>query len=318
VVAFASLVELSLTAPPVAEIWRIPGFLGLGLSAGLLNTAIFQALSPAYRQEPAATVNLAGLFFGSGSLLVTLLIAGTFQVYTVTSMLFAVACIPGLVALSVPGRRFPAGVTGDRLRGTRESTREFSTPSAVLLSVLLFFQFGNEWIIAGWLPLFLIQRLGINPTVALLMLALYWFALIIGRFVAQPMLSRVHHGKMLMGAVAAALFGCLMLSFTNNRFGAILGTLLVGMGFAPVYPLVVEKIGMRFPNYHPGFLNGIFSIALTGGMLAPAAVGYASEYFGLAMVMIFPVVGTFIVLVLVLAIWLEAKLGSSAMASKSL
>jgi uncharacterized membrane protein len=65
-------------------------------------------------------------------------------------------------------------------------------------------------------------------------------------------------------------------------------------------------------------LNGIFSIALTGGMLAPAAVGYASELFGLAMVMIFPVIGTFIVLVLVLAIWLEAKLARSAIASKSL
>jgi uncharacterized protein (DUF2062 family) len=36
------------------------------------------------------------------------------------------------------------------------------------------------------------------------------------------------------------------------------------------------------------------------------------------MVMIFPVIGTFIVLVLVLAIWLEAKLARSAIASKSL
>jgi fucose permease len=308
--AFAALVGLSLTAPPVGEIWRVPGFFGLGFAAGLLNTAIFHALSPAYRQEPAATVNLAGLFFGCGSLLVTLMIAGTFDVYTVSSILFFVAIIPGLAAISFAKRRFPDTRRG-RDRTFREVAREFTVPSAVLLSLLLFFHFGNEWVIASWLPLFLIQRLGMSPAVALMMLALYWLALIIGRLVAQTLLPRFHHGKMLLASVSAALFGCVILTFTDNRFGAILGTLFVGLGFAPVYPLVVEKIGARFPHYHPGFLNGIFSIALTGGMLAPATVGYASRFYGIGVVMMLPMLGTFIVFLLVLAIWIEAKLGGS-------
>jgi fucose permease len=312
--AFASLVGLSLTAPPTAEIWRVPGFFGLGFAAGLLNTAIFHALSPAYRQEPAATINLAGLFFGFGSLLVSLMIAGTFNIYTVSSILFFVAIIPGMAAISFAKRRFPPEATRGRQRTVGEVAREFTIPSAVLFSLLLFFQFGNEWTIAGWLPLFLIQRLGMSPSVALMMLALYWFALIVGRLVAQTLLPRVHHGKMLLAAVSAALLGCLVLTFTNNRFGAILGTLLVGIGFAPVYPLVVEKIGARFPHYHPGFLNGIFSVALTGGMLAPATVGYACQFFGIGVVMIVPVAGTFIVFLLVLAIWLEARFGGSDLA----
>ena len=311
--AFAALVGLSLTAPPVAEIWRLPGFFGLGFGASLLHTAIFHALSPAYRQEPAATVNLAGLFFGFGSLVVTLMVAGTFNLYTAASILFFVAVVPGFAAISFAKRRFPAEATGMRQRSVREVAREFNVPSAVLLSLLLFFHFGNEWAIAGWLPLFLIQRLGMSPAVALTMLALYWFALIIGRLVAQTLLPRFHHGKMLLSAVSAALFGCVVLTFTDNRFGAILGTLLVGAGFAPVYPLVVEKIGARFPHYHPGFLNGIFSIALTGGMLAPATVGYAGEYFGTSAVIMLPMIGTFVVFLLVLAIWIEAKLGSSAL-----
>ena len=311
--AFAALAGLSLTAPPVTEIWRIPGFFGLGFAAGLLNTAIFHALSPAYRHEPAATVNLAGLFFGLGSLLVTVMIAATFNVYTVFSILIFVAIIPGFAAILFANRRFPNETAGGRQRAFREVAREFTIPSAVLFSLLLFFQFGNEWTIAGWLPLFLIQRLGMSPSIALMMLALYWFALIVGRLVAQTMLPRVHHGKMLLGAVSAALFGCLMLTFTDNRFGAMLGTLLVGVGYAPVYPLVVEKIGTRFPHYQPGFLNGIFSIALTGGMLLPATVGYASEFFGVGMAMMLPVIGTFIVFLLVLAIWIEAKLSDPSL-----
>jgi hypothetical protein len=82
------------------------------------------------------------------------------------------------------------------------------------------------------------------------------------------------------------------------------------LGFAPIYPLVVEKIGARFPHYHPGFFNGIFSIALTGGLLAPTTLGYAAHYFGVRVVIALPAIGSFIVFTLVLLIWLENRFGS--------
>ena len=47
----------------------------------------------------------------------------------------------------------------------------------------------------------------------------------------------------------------MILLATDNRFGAISGILLLGGAFAPIYPLVVEKIGHRFPYYHPGLLQ---------------------------------------------------------------
>ena len=77
------------------------------------------------------------------------------------------------------------------------------SPGAVLFSLLLFFQFGNEWAVAGWLPLFLIQRLGISPATSLLMLALYWLALLVGRVVAQWILPRVRHARLLVWSVPA-------------------------------------------------------------------------------------------------------------------
>ena len=76
-------------------------FFGLGLSAGTLNTGILHAISSAYRLEPAATINLAGAFFGLGSAIVALLVAGTFNVYTVSSILFLVAIAPALFAVAV-------------------------------------------------------------------------------------------------------------------------------------------------------------------------------------------------------------------------
>ena len=307
-VAFVSLVWLSFTAPPVPESWRLVGFLGLGIGAGALNAGILQGISTAYRQEPAATINIAGAFFGMGSAVVAFLVAGAFSVYTVASTLFLVAIIPAFFAIGfVRAKHLPPEMAARR-RDFKDVAREFTLPSAILFSLLLFFQFGNEWAIAGWLPLFFILRLGMSPTTALCLLGVYWLALMLGRAIAQTLLARIRHGRLLLGSVMASMFGCIILTFTDNLFGAVFGTLLVGFGFAPIYPIVVEKIGARFPHYHPGFFNGIFSLALSGGLLAPATLGYAAEFYGVQVVMALPMVGSVVVFLLVLMIWLEAKL----------
>jgi FHS family glucose/mannose:H+ symporter-like MFS transporter len=145
---------------------------------------------------------------------------------------------------------------------------------------LLFFQFGNEWSIAGWLPLFLVRRLGMSPPASLGMLALYWTALLVGRVAAVAILPKVRHSRLLGSSVLAALFGCLLLEFTNNQFGAGTAVLLLGAGFASIYPLVAEKIGGRFPYYHPVFFSGIFSFALFGGLIAPPRSGLCRRHLG--------------------------------------
>ena len=176
--------------------------------------------------------------------------------------------------------------------------------------LLLFCQFANEWCVGGWLPLFLVQRLGISPATSLLMLAEFWSALLIGRVLAQLIMPRVKHSRILLSSVAASFLGCIILIATNSRFGAAAGILLVGAGFAPVYPLVVEKIGARFPYYHPGFFNGIFSFAVTGGLLSPFLLGYVAEHYDIRVVMGWPLIGSGMVFVLLICIWIESKLSA--------
>jgi fucose permease len=176
-----------------------------------------------------------------------------------------------------------------------------------MFALLLFFQFGNEWSVAGWLPLFLLRRIEMSPTAALLILALYWSFLMGGRLVAVAILPRVRHRRLLLWSLAASLFGCFVLFFTDNQFGAAMGVIFLGCGYASIYPLVAEAIGHRFPYYHPGFFNGIFSLALLGGLLAPATLGYAASVLGVRVVMALPLIGTCVVMLLLVGIWLEAK-----------
>jgi MFS family permease len=121
-------------------------------------------------------------------------------------------------------------------------------------------------------------------------------------------MRRMSHALLLFGSIFSALLGTIVLASTNNMFGVVMGILFIGAGYASIYPLVVENIGRRFPYYHPGFYNGIFSLAITGGFLAPWTLGYFAQAWGIQAVMILPTFGIIMVFVLLLLLMLEAKL----------
>src|SRR4029077_10833158 len=178
---------LAFFSPPYIAWWRLPPILILGAAAGLLHTAIFHAISPMYRQDPPATVNMGGILFGLGCFSVALLISQAFYFYTAAAIQIWIALIPAFFAMVYARTRFaPHNPSADPQ--ARAVLAEIKSPGAVLFSLILFFQFGNEWAIAGWLPLFLSQRLGMSPADSVLILALYWMALLVGRLVAQWML----------------------------------------------------------------------------------------------------------------------------------
>ncbi len=298
---------LAAVGPPAATSWRMLGLFIVGAGAGLGNAGFLQTMAPMYERDRVSTVNIAGTLLGLGCLVTSLIVAGAYYVYTVPSILFLLGIIPAYYLVFYAKTKFPAAPVGHE-PSFRKALAEFRHPGAVLFTLLLFFQFGNEWSIAGWLPLFLIQRLGMSPESALFMLAFYWTCLLVGRLLAQALLPKVPHGKLLMLCVLSAIFGCFILSSTDNRFGAWSGLIFVGAGYAPIYPLVLEKIGFRFPSYHPGLFNGMISLALTGGLLANGSLGYFAEAFGIGVVMWLPLAGTIMVFLLLLLIWLEGKL----------
>jgi FHS family glucose/mannose:H+ symporter-like MFS transporter len=308
-VGCAGLLSLSLAIPPVGWLWRMPGLAALGLAVGLLNAGLFQGIAACYAREPVRVVALGGIYHGLGCLAATLLVAGTFYAYSVPVILILMALAPAIFAI-VYARPAVSEKAAVASADWRQVFRDFRSLGAILFALLLFFQFGNEWSIAGWLPLFLVRRLGMSPPASLWVLALYWTALLVGRVAAVAILPKVRHGRLLGASVLAALFGCLLLaraSWSGSVSGAVTGVLLVGAGFASIYPLVAEKIGGRFPYYHPVFFSGIFSFALFGGLIAPATLGYAAAVWGIGIVVAVPLLGTCMVSALLLLIVLEAK-----------
>lgn len=307
---------LAFFSPPAPPYWQMAGLFLVGLGAGLLNTGASHAITPAYEIEPAVTLNLGGALFNLGGFLTALVVATTFFTYTVGSTLLLLALPPAIAAILYGRTRMPPG-PAPRQPSWSQAMADFKSPAAVLFALLLFFQFGNEGAFTGWLALFLIQKLGASPVTSLMLLALFWLSLLVGRVAGQWLLPRVRHGRLLAGSTIAPLFACLILSLTDNLFGAVTGVLLAAGGFALILPLVAERIGHRFPYFHPGFFNGIFSLGLTGGLLAPASLGYFAHWLGIGVIMGLPLIGSVMVFILHLILVLESKISGRVLPSTS-
>jgi len=311
--AAASLVALSFLAPPLPAHWRILGLACLGASAGGLMAALLHVLRPEFERTPAATVNLAGVLFGCGCLLSTLMVALTYFASSVEIQTALLAIVPLLFGAIYVATTYRAVL---RHSAQNDPLRDLRSIAAVLFSLFLFVQFGNEWAIAGWLPLYLIHRLGSNPAWAIFALAGYFLALMAGRIAVRALLPRIHHAKLLVASIAIAMLGYFLLSFTTALSGAWIALIVIGAGFAPILPLVAETLDDRF-SYHPGFYNGLFSIAITGAMCSPWLLGYVDASLGVRYVMLIPAFGSIVVLVLALLIMLEARLMGGAGHEKS-
>ncbi len=304
--ASVGFLGLIFAIPPAPPAWCHAILPVLGFAAGLLNIAVFELIAPAYTRSPDTTLSLGGIVFLCGSIVATVTTAGAIDGYSrwIPLALFSLVCLGFTfwfgrhAGLSLPA---PVPVC-------QTSAKEFRRPAAVLMTLVFFFQFWNEWAIAGWLPLFLIQRLGISPWAALAFLTLYWLTLLVGRAIILTALPRSRSFRVLLISTVSALFGCMILALTNNKPGATAALLLMGGGYAAIYPLLLETAGKRFRAHHPGQFNGILALGLIGGLLSPWLVGSISHWGGMGLAMMIPLFGTIMVFLLLISLRIEAKL----------
>jgi MFS transporter, FHS family, glucose/mannose:H+ symporter len=309
VFAVGGFLSFVFSSPPVRAEWRMAGMGLLGAGAGVLLYGLSFLLRPYYAEQVAATLNWGGLLVASGSLLLTLAVGSAYSLHSMQweaglLLLFPLAFLFLYLRRDAPAA---AGTELERRRTSGDPMKDLRSIAAVLFSLVLFFQFGNEWSLAGWLPLFVIHRLGASPPSAIFVLALFFAALLTGRLFTPWLLRSLRHSRLLLISVITAMLGCLLLSETNTLTGAALATVVAGLSLAPIYPLTANRIGRRFGREPISSLH-IFSLAATGGMLAPGLVGLVAYYVGLNYILWIPALGSLAVLLLMWSILFENKL----------
>lgn len=274
----------------------------LGVGGGGLNggsNALTSDLSPESR---SAALNLLGIFFGFGALLIPFLIGtllSSLGLHVILIVATVLSLIPFVLFILL---RFPKAKQAQGFP-MRRAARVIGHPLLWLCGFLLFFQSGNEFTVGGWISTYLNENFRFSRMSASLVLAGYWGAMMVGRLVVSRKLVRVLKNEtLILSSAILALAGTTLVASAPSGILAAVGVVLAGFGFAAIFPTTLAIAGEAFSDLTGTAFSVIFMVALAGGMTAPWLVGKVAEVSGLRTGLVIPVVCSAMIIVLLLAI----------------
>lgn len=146
----------------------------------------------------------------------------------------------------------------------------------VLMMVLAIFVYvGAEVSMSSGIPILLKEEFGIEGFSLWLSWALFFLPILIGRFLGAAILTKIKPIKFLFATVILSIVGVLLLIFGNTAI-AYIGIILVGLGFANIFPLVFSITVDKFPE-RANELSGLMVTAIVGGAFIPPIMGYVAD-----------------------------------------
>lgn len=155
----------------------------------------------------------------------------------------------------------------------------FVWPRGVLLGLgLIVFCTGlGEGAVGDWSAVFMRQELGSSEAVAALAFSAFSVAMVVGRLSGDWLNERfgaVWLGRV-GGVLAAAGFGVTLLS--SHPQGAMLGFVLVGLGYCTLFPLAFSAAG-NTPGISPGLaLASVATLGYLGFLVGPPLIGLVAH-----------------------------------------
>jgi fucose permease len=283
-VAGAWLVAVALVLVGRASSYAVllPAVACLGFGGGALNTGT-NTLVADLHDDPArkaAALNLLGVFFGFGALILPLSIGALTSRIGVPSLLLAAAALAVVVGALAAVRAFPAP---KQRHGwpLAQLPRFAGQPLVRVVAVLLFFQSGNEFLLGGYVASFLTREMQLSVAAASYALAGFWAAIMLSRAALSRLLLHVGTPVVVFWGALAAAAGAIGIALAPSAGVAVAAAIFTAVALAGVFPSTLGFTGARFEE-HSGTVFGIlFTIALCGGMTIPWVAGQLADAAGL-------------------------------------
>jgi len=271
--------------PAVGGLTTFPLFLITVLLMGAGATTLQVAGNPIVRDvsaEGAYSRNLSMAQFvkAIGSLsgpVAPLVAARLFGSWGGVFPFFSVAVALGLIAAATLKVGKPAG---DHHAVTLAGCVRLLKSGFVAAMVLAIFLYvGAEVSVSANIPLYLKERFGIDiEKLGLLGTGLFFAALTVGRFSGGVILRWMQPRAFLRITTVLSLVGLAGL-FVPSKIIATAAFVLVGLGFANIFPLVFSITVDRMPE-QANALSGLLVMAICGGAIVPPLMGVLSDSTG--------------------------------------
>lgn len=283
------LVGVALAAIALADTFTalLGGAALLGLGGGSVNASANTLVADLHEdpEEKAAALNVLGVFFGFGALLLPLGIGVLLSRAGLNNLLFAAAALAAVTGLAANRLRFPPPKQAGGLpfAGMR---RFIVMPLVVAFAALLFFQSGNEFLLGGYFTTFLTRDMGVPVERASYVLAAFWASIMMARVVLSRIVTRLGSYRTVLACAIVAAAGSFIVSAAPSAAVAIGGMLITGFALSGVFPTVLGMAGGAFRENSGTVFGILFTVALSGGMTIPWIAGHLAEAAGLRAVFV--------------------------------
>ena len=252
----------------------------IGFGGGILNGGTNALVADVSAGERGAKLSLLGVFFGIGALGMPGILGSLSRHFSQENIvaavgLFVLAPVAYFVAVRFPVPKQPQGLS---LKTIASMLRE---PLLWVMGLVLFFQSGLEGTTNDWSPRYLKQTLQSSNQYALYALTTYVAALTLTRVALGGLLKRVSSSGVLFASFACAAIGAGLLLIADTYAPALAGMVLLGIGYAACFPVVLGYIGDRYAAASGTAFSIAFVFALIGNMLINKSMGRIAQHYGI-------------------------------------
>jgi len=250
-----------------------------GMCAGIINGATNAVVSDISTSK-GANLSLLGVFFGIGALGTPFLLAILKHNFSSFQVVAAIGVVTLAIAVFYTGIKFPSSKKhlGFALSNTNHL---FRNSFLFLIAFYLFFQGSLEAIVNNWTTTYLTRHLSVEESTALYSLSLYVAGMTGMRLLIGGVFRSVSPSKLITFSLATILFGIIALYFGQTTSGTIGGLILLGIGLAAGFPIMLGLAGERFAAQSGTAFSFIFTISLMGNMLVNYLMGWVSKSYGI-------------------------------------
>ena len=147
----------------------------------------------------------------------------------------------------------------------------FSDAYVALMVLAIFLYVGAEVSMSAQIPILMQEEFGIEKVGLIVSWSLFFLPILIGRFTGAAVLRSLSPAHFLLLTVLISLAGIAML-LLGNMFIAFAGIVMIGLGFANIFPLIFSITIDQLPS-RSNELSGLMIFAIVGGAFVPVLTG---------------------------------------------
>lgn len=252
----------------------------LGFEAGIINGGASAMVADISEGERGAKLSILGAFFSLGGFGVPFIQGLLLDYFSFENILIGVGIFVFIPFLFFIFPKFPQPKHAQGFP-LKQGIGLLKEKLILLIGFIAFFESGLEISVPGWSSTFLLERLSVQPDKAVFYLSFYWLGMLISRLVFAKLMEKISPAKIFQFCIFAAILGSLLMIFFNSIIPATIGLILIGIGLAMVFPVILGYVSDEYPELSGTAFSIVLTIALIGGMILPYLIGLVGNWIGL-------------------------------------